>query len=1045
MGVYVGCDVGTVSVKAAAVVIDPDIEIRTWGETVLHRLEPPLGVAGIGSSARIYLSPYRRIAGNPIDAARQLLEELTACFPEGSISSVAFTGSGARLCAERFGLSHHSGFKALATGIGMLYPEVGTILEMGGENSKFMRIETRPGEGSVGIVDYDSNGDCAAGTGSFMDQQASRLCYSIEEVGDIVVGADRGAKIAGRCSVFAKSDMIHAQQKGATPPQVLRGLCEAVARNFKGNVAKDRLLAGCTAFVGGVASNRGVFEAVREAFGAEEGEIFIPEQPAFYSALGAALLECAADAGGRGSAFSGWQQAVTETEFPRWPQLTLENVRLLAEEAKLETAAQRSAVSSDPVDAYLGVDIGSVSTNLVLMDVGGSVLHEVYLRTKARPVQVVGQGLKEIFARFGDRVTVRGVGTTGSGRELIGELIGADTINDEITAHKTGASHVAGLHLDRPVDTIFEIGGQDSKFIRLDSGVVVDFTMNEACAAGTGSFLEEQAEKLGVNIVGEFAFRALSTPAPLRLGERCTVYMEMDVTACLRKGAEKDDVIAGLAYSVAQNYLNRVVRGRPIGETIFFQGGTAYNHAVAAAFASVLGREIIVPPHNGVMGAYGAALLAKEKMQALANPSTFRGFDIDAVGYTVREFTCEACSNRCDILEFTVEGKKTYWGDKCSEKFRQQAKTQRQPVIEDLVALRGEALERDWLTTFARGESGDDLQLQAGEAARAAGKAARRLRLGMPRAMYFYHRFPFWRTYLEALGHEVAVSGSTTRQVADAGIEAAVAEPCFPIQVAHGHLKELAGMEIDRVFIPAHINEVTDDKSVQSHVCPWGQGLSAMLKHSPAAAGLEQKWLSPLVHFREGERFVEKQLWKTFGAWAAGRRHHRIAVTLGYAAQSAFGGLLQEAGSKALAALEREKENGIVVVGRPYNVYDPGMNLNLCAKLRKQYGANVIPLDFLPVDDEDLDGLNSNMYWSYGRRILRTALWTRRHPHLHVIYLTNFMCGPDSYVKTFAADGAGKPFLTLQFDGHGNDAGMMTRCEAYLDSKGLLRWWQTEE
>jgi predicted nucleotide-binding protein (sugar kinase/HSP70/actin superfamily) len=310
--------------------------------------------------------------------------------------------------------------------------------------------------------------------------------------------------------------------------------------------------------------------------------------------------------------------------------------------------------------------------------------------------------------------------------------------------------------------------------------------------------------------------------------------------------------------------------------------------------------------------------------------------------------------------------------------------------------------------------------------------------------MYFYQRFPFWRSYLEALGDQVCVTETTTKQVADAGVEAAVAEFCFPIQVAHGHLSELRKLNPDRVILPAIVNEATSDLSLPSHVCPWGQTLSATLRHSPAADGLAERLLEPLLHFREGERFVEKQLWEFFKPWAVDRRHHRLAVKLGYAAQSAFQTRMLELGKTALAQLERSGESGIVLVGRPYNVFDPGMNLNLAAKLRKQYGVNVIPIDCIPCSDEPLDGLNPNMYWNYGRRILQAALWSSRQPHLHLIYLTNFMCGPDSFVKTFAADGSGKPFLTLQFDGHGNDAGMMTRCEAYLDSKGLLQWWKKD-
>ena len=244
----------------------------------------------------------------------------------------------------------------------------------------------------------------------------------------------------------------------------------------------------------------------------------------------------------------------------------------------------------------------------------------------------MGNGLKIIQEELGDKIRICGVGTTGSGRELIGELVGADTINDEITAHKTGAAFISSTILDKNVDTIFEIGGQDSKYISLEEGIVVDFAMNEACAAGTGSFLEERAQELGIKIKGEFSQTALGSPNPIKLGERCTVFMEQDVNSTLKRGAVLQDVVAGLAYSIATNYLNRVVRSRKIGDVIFFQGGTAYNDSVAAAFSSILDKEIIVPPFNGVMGAVGVALLAREKMIDSQDPSSFRGFDLNQGG-----------------------------------------------------------------------------------------------------------------------------------------------------------------------------------------------------------------------------------------------------------------------------------------------------------------------------------------------------------------------------------------------------------------------------
>jgi predicted CoA-substrate-specific enzyme activase len=1045
MGIYIGCDVGTVSVKAAVVIDRADGGAIVPSGTVLKNLRTGSALTG---GIDVFVSPYRRIKGNPVETALEVLRDVASAVPREHIKGLCFTGSGGKLIADSLRSPMENEFKSASRGVGLLNPDVEFIFEMGGENSKFLNISVDRERGDVGIVDYETNGDCAAGTGSFMDQQASRLRYDIEDVGGIVTSCGKSAKIAGRCSVFAKSDMIHAQQKGATPPEVLKGLCEAVARNFKGNIAKGKDNTGKTAFIGGVAHNRGVVEALEQVFEMDQGSLVVPEEPAFYSAIGAALLQRSRGENNADQFLRLLDETDTkDTVFPAWEPLTLRNVRLLRNEARpYEFPADGSVVN-----AFLGIDIGSVSTNLVCIDDGANVIHEIYVRTNARPVEVVGQGLKEIEEKLGKKIRIMGVGTTGSGRELIGELIGADTINDEITAHKTGAFEIARRYIDSTVDTIFEIGGQDSKFISLQDGIVVDFTMNEACAAGTGSFLEEQAEKLNVNIIDEFSRLAFEARNPIRLGERCTVYMEQDITSYQQKGAGRQDLIAGLSYSVVQNYLNRVVRGRHIGDVIFFQGGTAYNDSVAAAFSQVLGKQIIVPPHNGVVGAYGVALLAREKVLALAKSSMFRGYDIEKIDYRTRDFTCKACANFCDVQEFTVEGNKTYWGDKCSDRYRKEAKTPKEPVIEDLPALREESLMYDYFGAIRDGELAPDLRAAAVKAAARNEAAGSRGTVGYPRAMYFYERFPFWHAYFRALGFDVIISDPTTKQLAHLGIEEAVAEPCYPIQVAHGHVAGLLRTGADYYFLPNVVNAETNDRGVQSYMCPWGQTLPFIIASAPVAKDEREKILAPLVHFREGEAFVERELWNAHavmlrerparGARSA-RKQHAFAVACAYRAQREFQRRLREAGRAALETLGATGEIGIIIVGRPYNIYDKGINMNIPSKLRKYYGVNVIPLDFLPLDEVGVRDINDNMFWSYGRKILQAARLTSQDPNLHIIYITNFKCGPDSYVKQFAELAAVKPFLTLQFDGHGNDAGMMTRCEAYLDSKGVLRWWK---
>jgi len=514
MGCRIGIDVGAVSVKAAVIADGAAAErlARDGGADALTAV----ATDGAMEGRSLWLSGYRRIRGRPVDAARQMLDDLVALCGRDDIDALAVAGAAAAAVADKLGVTPVNEFKAIAAAADVLAPCAPTVFEMGGETSKFIQLRRDGDGGSASIVDYQTNGDCAAGTGSFIDQQAGRLHYEVAQIGRIVADAERAAQIAGRCSVFAKSDMIHAQQKGYTPPEVLRGLCDAVARNFRSAVFRSRKLIAPVAFIGGVAANAAVVQAMREAFAVGEDQLQVPEGHAHFVAVGAALLAAngaeATDLSRIAALRTGPDGAARR--FPTTEPLSMHRVLLLRDQVE----PYEFPLSGEPVDTYLGIDVGSVSTNLVLVDGDGAVVYEIYTQTRGRPIEVVSESLLEIRDAVGDRVEVRAVGATGSGRELIGELVGADTINDEITCHKTGASFIGRKMIDRVPDTIFEIGGQDSKFISLSEGVVVDFTMNDACAAGTGSFLEERAEELGISIKDEFAERALASEAPIRLG-----------------------------------------------------------------------------------------------------------------------------------------------------------------------------------------------------------------------------------------------------------------------------------------------------------------------------------------------------------------------------------------------------------------------------------------------------------------------------------------------------------------------------------------------
>ncbi|MBI5009233.1 MAG: CoA activase, partial [Bacteroidia bacterium] len=388
---------------------------------------------------------------------------------------------------------------------------------------------------------------------------------------------------------------------------------------------------------------------------------------------------------------------------------------------------------------YLGIDVGSLSTNVVLIDDDNKVVARRYLPTASRPLEAIKKGLQEIYEEVGTRVVIKAAGTTGSGRYLTGDFIGADIIQNEITAQATAA-----IAYDPTVDTIFEIGGQDSKFISIENGVVVDFEMNKVCAAGTGSFLEEQAEKLDINIIEEFGTLALNSEKPTSLGCRCTVFIESDLNANQQRGEKNTNLVGGLAYSIVNNYLQKVVGSRKVGEKIFFQGGVANNKGVVAAFEQVTGKPIIIPPNFDVTGAIGMAILAREKVQE-TNQTKFKGFDVRNASFTLDKFTCKDkdCKDLCEIRMVKVKGEKKpfCYGGRC-EKYEMSDRKKQTDDTPNLFEERERMLLGDY----------DEEKNKGG------------ISIGIPRELVLYYQeFPFWRTFFTELGFQVVLSKHSDR------------------------------------------------------------------------------------------------------------------------------------------------------------------------------------------------------------------------------------------------------------------------------------------
>ena len=588
---------------------------------------------------------YDYIHGKPFNVLKDRLSFILDKYSSESLKGIALTGSGGKLASRLIGGVFVNEIIAQAASTGIMFPEAKTVIEIGGEDSKLIILEKDPKNGHSRLVDFEMNSICAAGTGSFLDQQAKRIGIAIEnEFGNMALKSANPPRIAGRCSVFAKSDMIHHQQIATPVHDIVAGLCFALARNFRSNVARSKEIKKPVLFSGGVAANTGMIRAFREILNLTDGELIISPHHASMGAIGAVYYAHANSLimnNLPGLSKLEKYLAGATSDFISLPQLIESNA-----EYKKEVHFAKNGKEKIPV--FLGLDIGSLSTNVVLIDDKHRVVARRYLPTASKPLEAIQKGITEIYNEVGEHIVVVGAGTTGSGRYLTGDFIGADKIVNEITAQATAA-----IDFDPTVDTIFEIGGQDSKFISIENGVVVDFEMNKVCAAGTGSFLEEQAEKLNINIVEEFGCMALNSECPVKLGDRCTVFMESDLNSFMQKGASNKNLVGGLAYSIVYNYLQKVVGDRRIGEKIFFQGGVTNNKAVVAAFEQVLGKKIIIPPHFDVTGAIGAAILAKNSMKE-GQKTRFKGFDVRNATYKVNRFICQGCTNHCEISRVKI-------------------------------------------------------------------------------------------------------------------------------------------------------------------------------------------------------------------------------------------------------------------------------------------------------------------------------------------------------------------------------------------------------
>jgi predicted CoA-substrate-specific enzyme activase len=892
------------------------------------------------------------------------------------------------------------------------YPQIRSILIIGAEQFGLIQLD-RHGN----YRNFRTNTSCAAGTGSFLDQQALRLNLAGAAELSALAGQNTGAipKIASRCAVFAKTDLAHAQQEGYLLEEICDGLCHGLAKNVVDVLFSGQTPLGPVLMTGGVANNPAVADHIRDLIGLA---LIVAQHPC--EAVGAAL--CLLGEPNR----QGFGQPITPAtiiipqSFEK--QLCHDPIELkLSHFPRFTTHRAYRDVHWDPsnpveVDlyediepltgqgVYLGIDIGSTSTKAVLLTKGRVVVAGFYTRTAGRPVYATQNLLAAIDGLLESktaRVEIIGVATTGSGRKFAGCIVGADLIIDEITAHAKAA-----VALDPAVDTIIEIGGQDSKFTTLQNGRVTFSMMNAVCAAGTGSFIEEQAQRLGCPL-DQISARTEHQRSPLA-SERCTVFMERDINHYLSKGYSVNEALAAVLHSVVENYLSKVAIENSIGENITFQGATAKNKSLVAVMEQRLQKPIFVSRFCHLTGAYGCALALAEQG---VNHTGFKGIGLYKHDIPIHSEICDLCTNHCKLIIARVDGQEAAYGFLCGRDYQTKKRISNNRSGFDLLAERSKAFHS------ARPQ--------------ALPQAAT---IGLPAALHLIEDLAMWQHFFAALGFPTVTSAACKNAV-KAGKQLAGAEFCTPMSALYGHINHLLP-RCDYLFLPFYLENKTTPKNLRRQYCYYTQFAPCVASSLPAL-NAASKLLTPLLHYRYNELITKAQLHHMLNNQVKANISF-LDVSSAYDAALKFKKAAQIRLKKRYQGFLHDREAPhAVILGRPYTVLDPAMNkgiLDIFATL----GIKTVYQDMLTYAPEDVSAiapLLEELHWHHAARILEAAEVVARTDSAYPVLVTAFKCTPDSFVIDYfkkVMTAHDKPFLILQLDEHDSNVGYETRIEAAI-------------
>ncbi|MBU2510948.1 activase [bacterium] len=955
-----------------------------------------LGINIGSSSVKVVLLENRNIVlqkvldheGNFQETLRQIL--LNNEIPEGVQSLV--TGTGGRyllrlnsviesICIEK--TLNHFDYK------------VDAVVSLGGEDFVVYTIDP---DGK--IITSHSGNKCASGTGEFFKQQLGRMDMTLKDGLDLPEGC-QVHPMSSRCSVFMKSDCTHKMNKGeATKGDIVLSLSDVMATKVVDFLKRAKIKKGKVLLAGGVTQNRYITQFVKDKL--PDVEFIVPDEASFFEAYGAALL---AESSGSPLPSVNDLFKSKNIDFGRYDNLEKvdDKVRYLQ--------SQRGKVVANR-EYIMGVDGGSTTTKVALIDIEtNEIVASHYGRTHGDPVKALKKCLIEVREQIKkeigeEKIRITLASTTGSSREILGVFLETPAVYNEIIAHAYGTSYFY-----EDVDTIFEIGGQDAKYVLLKNKVPIDYAMNEACSAGTGSFLEESASgDLNIANAWEIGDIAVKAKNPLKFGEHCSAFINSDIRKAIQLGATKEDITAGIVTSIVSNYLNRVVGNRTLGNNILLQGGVAKNKAVPLAFAMLLDRDITVPPEPELLGCFGVGLLAKEKFEkGLIEKDEF---EIDQILTTEiiykKVVTCKQCENLCPIQLMEVNNHRYMFGGRCDRYAnKRKKKVLDESQVFNYIEIRDNLIFREYAPnreTFIKKKD---------------------FTIGVPKAFSVYTLWPLYSWFFHSLGIEVKLSD----KICHDGIARTEGAYCFPAEIAHGAVQDIIDSETDYIFVPHFRDMESYEEHGNANFCPITQSLPYYIKKAFPEID-ESKFLTPIISFNYGinraiESFVEmgEQL-------GISKKDVIVAFDIANEKQHEFWKRYREIGKEALERARKSKQPVIALLGRPYNAFTKDANMGIPLKFTSR-GYSIIPFDMLPFEDQKIF---DNMYWYYGQQDMKAGVMIKGEDNIYVTYISNFSCAPDSFILHYIKWIMGtKPFLSLELDSHSADAGIDTRIEAFLD------------